>query len=190
MDGANTVGGSRPSTSRPESSATGSPGGRGGKAGSVYSVFLDEGGPAAEEVASDPHPITKWITVEENTRLPGQIEDRAAEYFIDQNLLMINGDFRVFTDMVARWQGFYGDLPSGENTVRDTVREWFEQTLIETVMGTLALRDGREWNQQDLTAALSKEALSAAVMPRYHVDIAIKRALGHRMGSLRDKVAV
>jgi len=35
--------------------------------------------------------------------------------------------------------------------------------------------------------ALSEEALTAAVMQRYHIDMTVKRALGAKLGSLRDK---
>jgi hypothetical protein len=33
----------------------------------------------------------------------------------------------------------------------------------------------------------SEEALTAAVLPRYHVDVAVKRALGAKLGTLRKK---
>jgi len=69
------------------------------------------------------------------------------------------------------------------------VQEWFEQNLVETVLGVHALRGAKEWTADDVGNALSEEALSAAGMPRYHVDIAIKRTLGTKLGSLRDKGA-
>jgi hypothetical protein len=190
MDETATAGGSRNQNGRPAPTGRSSGGGRGGRAGSVYSVFLDDSGRNAEEVQSDPHPITKWITVAEETRQPGQIEDRAGEYFVDQNLLLINGDFRVFTDMVERWRGFYEDVPGVDNTVQEVVREWFEQALVEAVLGAQSLRDDREWNLQDIEKALSPEALTTAVLPRYHTDFAIRRSLGHKLGSLREKQAV
>jgi hypothetical protein len=31
----------------------------------------------------------------------------------------------------------------------------------------------------------SEEALTAAVLPRWHIDQSIKRQLGHRLGSLK-----
>ena len=36
----------------------------------------------------------------------------------------------------------------------------------------------KEWNNQDLDDALSEEALTAAVMPRYHVNNSVRRAMG------------
>lgn len=59
--------------------------------------------------------------------------------------------------------------------------------LIETVMGVQALRDARQWSVQDVDKTWSEEALTAAVMPRYHVDIAVKRALGAKLGTLKEK---
>jgi hypothetical protein len=126
------------------------------------------------------------IGLTDNTREVGQIEVRAAEYFEDQNLLLINADFRVFTDMIERWCRAYGDVGWAHATVEEVVHEWFEQTLVEAVLGAQASRDDREGTKPGIAAALSKEALTAAVMPRYHVDIAIKRALGSKLGTLRD----
>ena len=60
--------------------------------------------------------------------------------------------------------------------VQDVVREWFEQQLIETVMGVQAPRDARQWTVQNVEKTWPEEALTAALMPRYHIDIAIKRA--------------
>jgi hypothetical protein len=93
----------------------------------------------------------------------------------------------VFTDMVDRWVDFYGDVPGARGEITEVVREWFEQTLIETVMGMQALKDGREWSIDNIRDALSEEALTAAVMTRYHVDVAIKRALGSKFGSMKDR---
>ena len=59
--------------------------------------------------------------------------------------------------------------------------------MIETVMGVQALRDARQWTVQDVEKTWSEEALTAAVMPRYHIDIAVKRALGAKLGTLREK---
>ncbi|HUU14646.1 MAG TPA: hypothetical protein VM182_13215, partial [Terriglobia bacterium] len=73
--------------------------------------------------------------------------------------------------------------------VQEVVREWFEQQLIEAVIGTQALRGALNWNVDDLQAAWSQEALTAAVMPRYHIDIAIKRALGAKLGTLKEKAS-
>jgi hypothetical protein len=51
------------------------------------------------------------------------------------------------------------------------------------------LKDSREWSVEDIGRSLSEEALTAAVMPRYHIDVAVKRALGAKLGSLKDRAA-
>ena len=52
-------------------------------------------------------------------------------------------------------------------------------------MGVQALRGSKEWSQQQIQAALSDEALTAAVMQRYHVNNSIKRELGAKLGKLQ-----
>ena len=71
-----------------------------------------------------------------------------------------------------------------KKTVEEVVRTWFEQALVETVMGVQALQGSKEWSQQQILAALSEEALTAAVMQRYHVNNSVKRELGAKLGKL------
>lgn len=158
-----------------------------GKAGNVYALFLAADGIPAEELPGGSDPEVSWVTAEDGTRIPPYLDDRAANYLHDQNKLMINGDFRVFTDFIDRWTGNYGDVAGARDVVRETAREWFEQTLIETVIGTRSLRGSQEWSIEDLKDSLSEEALTAAVMPRYHIEMAVKRALGARLGSLKER---
>lgn len=124
----------------------------------------------------------KWISVRDGSRVPGDLEDRAAKFLGDQNLLLINSDFRVFADMVKKFVRDYGGNPALADKVEDSVRAWFEQALIETVIGVQALHGAKEWAAQDIQAALSEEALTAVVMPRYHVHNSVKRELGSKLG--------
>ena len=176
--------------SRLRKRTAGGGGGRGGgRAGDIYALFVATDGIPAERVTGDADPIVQWITAAEGTRVAGDLEDRAAKYLYEQNLLQINGDFRVFTDFVDRWVARYSDVPGAREVIQDTAREWFEQALIEAVVGTKALLGSKEWGIGDLEKSLSEEALTAAVMPRYHIEMAVRRALGARLGTLKDRAA-
>jgi hypothetical protein len=133
-------------------------------------------------------PETYWVSEADDppTRAEGELDDRAAQYLPDDNLIKINGDFRVFVDMVDHWCHEYG-LSADNEIVISIVREWFEQALIETVIGAQQLQGDRRWSSDDIDKVLSEEALTAAVMQRYHVANAIKRSLGTKMGTLRDR---
>jgi hypothetical protein len=149
---------------------------------------VDEGDPG-EEIFAEVDPDVKWVTVDDGTRVPPLLDDRAAKYLAEQNEILINGDFRVFRDMIERWLERYSDAPGARSTVEDTVHEWFEQALIETVLGVQALKGSQEWSVEDIARAWSEEALTAAVMQRYHIDNSIKRVLGAKLGSLKEKSA-
>jgi len=144
-----------------------------------------QGGP----VRNDLDPKVQWISQERGTRVGGLLEDRAAKYHPEMNLLQINEDFRVFNDMIDRWTDRYSHVPGAREVVKEVVHEWFEQQLIETVLGVHALKDSPEWQASQVTSAWSEEALSATVMPRYHIDFAIGRALGSKLGTLKDRVS-
>jgi hypothetical protein len=165
----------------------GRPGGgrSGGRAGDVYAVFATETGTPADKAKTDPYPEVQWVSVKDGTRDPAVLEDRAAKYLPEQNIVQANADFRVFTDMVDRFAKLYPNVASARGTIEEVVREWFEQSLIETVLGVQALEGARQWSVEDIGHALSEEALTAAVMPRYHLDFAIRRALGTKLGSVK-----
>jgi hypothetical protein len=159
----------------------------GGRAGDIYALFQASTGTPGQEVrAAVPDPHVRWVSVEDGTRIAPDLEDRAAKYLPDQNLLLVNGNFRVFTDMIERWCVRYSHAPGARSTVTSVVREWFEQQLIETIMGSLALKGSPQWPIPELERLWSEEALTAAVLPRYHVDVNVKRALGAKLGSLRE----
>lgn len=92
---------------------------KGGSAGEVYGLFAETGDVAADEVSTITEPQTKWVSVEDQTRSHGDMEDRAAKYLRDQNLLVINSDFRVFTEMVRRWEAAYGALAGSGPVVKE-----------------------------------------------------------------------
>ena len=160
----------------------------GGAPGGIYSVFLKEGGEPARAVNSELFPETTWVSVEDGTREHGDMEDRAARYLIDRNTLLINADFRAFRDMVERWMNDWPASPGVARVVEDAVRGWFEQALVETVLGVLALKESKEWATQDIETGLSEIALTSAVMQRYHINVAVKRELGSKLGKLKAAV--
>ena len=58
-------------------------------------------------------------------------------------------------------------------------------SLVETVIGVQALKESKEWSVNDIQEALSEQSLTAAVMQRYHVNNAVKRELGSKLGRVR-----
>jgi len=108
------------------------------------------GSPGEEVKTFAPEPKVQWISVKDGTRTPPDLEDRAAKYLPQQNLLMINGDYRVFNDMVDRWSQKYSQVSGARPVVESVVREWFEQQLVETIMRALAIRGSSQWTMQNL----------------------------------------
>jgi hypothetical protein len=141
------------------------PGGPGGRGSNIYALFLTDDGTPADPVRNDFDPRVQWISEANRTRMNGLLEDWAAKYHPEMNLLQINEDFRVFNDMIDRWTDRYAHVPGAREVVKEVVHEWFEQQLIETVLGVYALKDSPEWSTADVNAAWSEEDLTAAAMP-------------------------
>ncbi len=192
IDSDQLVRGGRPSKER-ESSPSKTPrrsGRKGGSAGSLYSAFEKDSGIPGEKITPDPFPETTWVTIENGTRAQGYLEDRAAGYIEESNLLQINADFRVFKDMIEFFTKEFGDGPGVRDVVHDVVCAWFEQALVETVIGVQALQGtSKEWTQDYYTVAISEEALTSSVMQRYHVITSVRRELANKLGPSKIKRA-
>lgn len=157
------------------------------RSGDSYVLFQSAGGVSAEEIKGDNFPEAIWISVADGTRESEDLEDRAAKFLPDRNVILINADFRVFTDMIRRWTKYYSNSAGTAAVVDQVVREWFEQQLVEAVLGAQALRASRHWTSTEIAELWSEETLTAVVLPRYHVDNSVKRALGAKLGTLASK---
>jgi hypothetical protein len=159
--------------------------GTGGASGDIYGAFIaTEGVQGTEVVDRNNEPEVKWVSILENTRsVNDEIEDRAAMYIPDANMIQANSDFRVFQDMIREVGSRYADSPDITAQIKDTVEEWFEQQLIEAVLGVQNLQGSPAWDTQTLEKAMSPEALTTAVMPRYNTYRMITRSLGARLGA-------
>ena len=175
----------RPDSYSAGGNGKGGSGKKGGAAGGAYSAYLKEDGAPGEQVNPDPFPEVTWVTIKDGSRVPPDLDDRAAKYIDDMNRLIINADFRVFTDMIDYWNRILGGGSAVQDAVTKAVRHWFQQALEETIIGMQALRKSRAWNETDFASATSEEALTAAVMPRYHVYSSVKRELGSKFGKLQ-----
>jgi hypothetical protein len=149
----------------------------------VLAVAANAGKPADKSASDNAYPTAVWISNDDGTRARGFLDDRAA-YLPEQNLLQINRDFSVFADTIAYCSRGLAADESVQKLVRDTVYSWYEQALVESVLGMCALRNSKEWSDRDIEKALSPEALTAAVMQRYHIIASTKDVLRRTLRGL------
>jgi hypothetical protein len=161
----------------------------GGREGNLYALFERKDGSPGEKVEPDIFPKIDWVSVQDGSRAPGDMEDRAAKYLSDQNRLLINADFRVFRDLISHFMRSYNGIAAAETIVKEAVHGWFAQALVEAVIGIEALRNSKQWSAADIQTALSEEALTSCVMQRYHIHLAAKRELGSKIGSAKQAAA-
>lgn len=164
-------------------STGGRTGGSGGGAGALYNAYLAVGGETASEIATRVNePDVTWVSVANGSRaVDDDLEDRAARYDETGNVIYANSDFRVYTDMMQEVGRRYPGVPVDE--VKSVVEEWFEQQLVEAVLGARSLRGSPEWDTTSLEQAVSPIALTTAVLPRYSMMRMISRVLGARFGA-------
>jgi hypothetical protein len=167
------------------------PGGHGGTAADLYGSYVDDddGDPAEPLTPKSSFPEIRWVSISKGTRSPEDpLEDRAASYANStQNVLLINEDFRVYTDLVKHFVRSYEGYPGVERTVPEVIKEWYAQQLVEAVLGVVAVRGSAKWTPSQIEDALSEEALTAVVMPRYNLYQQVSRVLGTKLGSLKER---
>ena len=149
--------------------------------------LVDSGGEQVSAVvASTKEPAVKWISRANRTREEGELEDLAAEIVGDTlagDLVKANRDFRGYRDLVAFFAKEFN--PAGDPAITrkiiDYVEEWLESQLVETIMTTRNLVNGRTWTPNDIDHALSSRALTAVMMARFHIVEKVKRSLNSDM---------
>lgn len=173
-------------------SSNGSKGGKRGKKGGLPGGFeeillsgLSENGVKAEKASPDKFPQFKWLSVNDGSRDPIEMDDRAAQYLPKDNLILANADFQGFVDVIEHFTKQYSEIEGAEKIVQDTVREAFEQQLIEVITGSLSLQNRPRWKPDEFDKSISEESLTAAVMPRYFLLNHIKRQLGNHFKNIR-----
>lgn len=140
--------------------------------GDFYRNNIKNDGVPARPFSPENIPKVVWVT--------GQplLKDKAAAWHPERWEIHANADFRVLTDVVRFCVREWSLPANAEVECRKEIRSWFEQTLIESVMGIESLRDtSDEWGAKACEAALSTEALTAAVMARYNMIGAAKQRL-------------
>lgn len=181
--GGTTPGGQHRPGGSPQTGSGAGGGAGGGRGADPYGAFIQAGGDNAVEIAArNNDPEVQWVSVSNGLRVSDdELEDRAAMYIEIENKILANEDFRVFLDFIDEVGSRYPGAPGNE--VKDLVQEWFEQQLIEAVLGIQTLKGSPVWDPDQLEIALSPEALTTAVMPRYNTMRQITRSLGARFGA-------
>jgi hypothetical protein len=72
-------------------------------------------------------------------------------------------------------------MPSGSSSQRNTFAKFLRRRK-KLQRLSRALIESKEWSVNDIEKALSEEALTAAVMQRYHVNNSVERELGTKLG--------
>lgn len=115
-----------------------------------------------EEPQENYFPRVEWTTEAQSPQLTG----RAAEFIEYSNIILANQDFKGFQDLFKYFSDNYALSDDRMKSVRNTILENAEQTLMEAVAGVLSLRTEPHWGGQ-YQQALTKEALSGVVMQRF-----------------------
>ena len=136
------------------------------------------------QLAQDPFPKVTWVSKADGNRVDGELDDRAASYYPDDYMIKANGDFIGFLDLICHFNKEYNSSGDDEHAefIKSTVSEQFEQLLTEVVAGAQSFEGREHWTEEDAQVALSEEALTAAVAPRYFIMREIDRVLQKGLG--------
>jgi hypothetical protein len=125
-------------------------------------------------------PNVLWKFSRNGTRSPGEMEDKAAQFEPCTNTLFINGDFRGFICWIKFFVDQYPDNSSARKIITEELTQWWGQTLLEAVVTYQDYSSSPHW--VSTLPQLTEEALTLAVLPRYHLHTALKRAVHNRLG--------
>ena len=151
---------------------------------------LLEGGVPAEAASPDKFPKVTWVKLSDGSRDSDEMDDRAAMFLPKDNLIKAHADFQGFTDMIEHFSKDYMELEGAEQIIKSVVQETFEQQLVEVVTGAMSLKNRPKWTSVDFEQATCEEALTTAVMSRYHLVNFMKRQINNELGKVPTTEAV
>jgi len=125
---------------------------------------------------STPFPEVSWVSLARGNRTEEELEDQAAEYNEEAHIIKINEDFSGYTDLVKY---FLDEMPGAAEVIPDSIKEWYEQPLIEAVTAALALRNRKSWSGR-VANAWTPEALTAVAGQRFHLMQSIRKEIPNR----------
>lgn len=169
---------------------------RGGRISDDYLAELvdSDGEPATSVTPPQNEPEVVWVSRSDGTREEEELEDVAAEIsgdVITSNIIKVNADFRGYRDLVTYFEREFN--PNGDALVQrkivEYIQEWMEGQLIEVVMVTRNLVNGRTWTRNELQHALSSHALTAVLTARFHIVEKVKRSLSSEITKPNTKTA-
>ena len=152
-----------------------------------YSDYIEPKERRAErKEVKDPFPTAVWKTLDNGTRQEGELEDRAAEYLPGNDVLNINGDFRVFKDLLTRLQTEKGaNDPSRMRSIEYYVKKEYMFSLLEATMRTKLLNDNPNWSRKEVEdKCLSPEGLTEVVMSNYHLHYMLHQNIGRWLSAI------
>lgn len=141
--------------------------------------------PRRHRIREDDLPHARWISVQDETRPVGYLDDRVANFDEGRNELTINADHRLFRALVQALAAEHAARPSHVvETLAGRIarREWYLH-LAATIMRTRELEVAEAWSEGAGTAMRTPEALTAAVAYGASVHVRAKRAMRSRLGS-------
>ena len=133
----------------------------------------------------DPFPEVRWISTVDNTRDIGDLEDRAARYQRDVNLVLANKDFAGFQSVIDNLlKEFNTSSPEANEIIVNAVLEGFERQLMEVVASANQLAGRSSWNQGHVEDAVSEESLTTAVGVRSYIVESARRNINNELKRL------
>jgi hypothetical protein len=122
-------------------------------------------------------PTVKWVSESDGTREPTDIEDRAAKYIPESNMILINADFRGFRSLESYWLSQCVQSDAAAEQIRAVIQGEVAFILVEAVAAILLLKKDKSWDSQSIRDALSDEALTTVSLQRMRVDALVHKRL-------------
>lgn len=158
-------------------------GGGGGRGGNPYADLAQGGQERGDPVRNDPYPKVRWLA-EADGEFPEELRDRAAFYDFSNNFLTMNKDFRGYRDLVAHFAKEFTVEEDGAQAgvISKKVEEILELQAVEVIYAMRSLKADEKWTGDPIKAALTPEALTACLSPRWALLQIIRRNLSHALG--------
>jgi hypothetical protein len=157
---------------------------QGGKSSISYlsQIVKTNGEPVQEINHQNKIPKIVWVSLADGTRNVEECEDAAALIVGQESTSLdvkANKDFRGYKDFLEFKNKELNPsrIEYIRSKIENTVQEWMQQQLVETIVTVRNLENGGSWTSEEIKKALSPQALtSSLVSSRYFISEKVNRA--------------
>lgn len=129
-------------------------------------------------------PDVLWVSIADGSRsIDDELEDKAAQYVNNSNVLLMNADFRIYLHDIDDLVKKYSANLEEKNIIINAIRENYYFSLAESFVRLKGMcSNSQQWPAESFIKLLTPETLTAIILNKSAMNARINRTVADRIG--------